>query len=215
MNYPSSWKFDALFSNCSHVFVNFGQWCASWPSHPQSWNRTVYSANVKAYISHLLHLKENYPHVNITWISTNPMPMHKKIFACPLTDWRLSNVISEYNLVTHDVVSRTGGLISYMDTFRIAFPAFDLSVDGTHYQGPVGVALASLFLQSFRSTNIESAGTWGKPNVTAEMYSRESGSQRRSAQKRRKRKGGKKKDKGKRRNGGRGERRSDARPDLS
>jgi len=150
MNYPSDWRFDTLFPKCSHVFVNFGQWCAGWPSNPRPWNRTLYSGKVKAFISHLLHLKENYPHVNITWISTNPLPMHTRMFACPLTDWRLPNVISAYNLVAHDVVSRTGGLISYLDTFCIAFPAFDLSFDGAHYQGPVGVALASLFLQSFR-----------------------------------------------------------------
>jgi hypothetical protein len=66
-------------------------------------------------------------------------------------------VISAYNLVAHDVISDTGGLVSYVDTFSIAFPAFDLTFDGAHYQGPVGVALAHLLLQSLnRKQNRES-----------------------------------------------------------
>jgi hypothetical protein len=160
MNYPSAWHFDDFFSNCSHVLVNFGQWPAS-TSRPRPWNRTFYSANVKAFISRLLLLKSKYVHVNISWVSTNPHPISfwGPVWGnhCPLHDWRLPHVISAYNLVAHDVISDTGGLVSYVDTFSIAFPAFDLTFDGAHYQGPVGVALAHLLLQSLnRKQNRES-----------------------------------------------------------
>ena len=57
-------------------------------------------------------------------------------------------MIFAYNLVVRDVISDTVGLASYLDTFSIAFPAFDLTFDGHHYQGPVGAALAYLVLQS-------------------------------------------------------------------
>ena len=89
--------------------------------------------------------------LNVAWVSTNPMPLNTAMTSCPATDWRFPHVLQRYNEIAETNVNLTHGRIKYIDLFSIAFHLFDLSYDGSHYQGPVGFALASRILDSLKT----------------------------------------------------------------
>ena len=80
-------------------------------------------------------------------MSTPLSPIHKKMTECPLSPYkgRLPHLVMEYNLVAREVVGRMDR-VEFMDTNLSMMPLFDVSFDGTHYQGPVGRSVAKQVL---------------------------------------------------------------------
>ena len=133
--YDFQWAYDEDMRECTHVFLNFGQWPLGWPSQPTPWLFDRYRRAVSATLQHLIHLKELHPHIKLTWVTTNPHTMSGSLLTCPPTDWRYPHLIREYNRIAIDEIQRTSnGSIRVLDTWSIIFPLFDLSFDSAHYQ---------------------------------------------------------------------------------
>jgi hypothetical protein len=142
--YPDTWSFDKLFPRCAHAFVNYGQWPAGWPTKPP-WRFQHYRKSIDRFFARLLALHDRHPNVTITWVSTNPHPFNRRMAQCPAQEWRFPHVIAAYNAAARAAAGRTGGVIGYLDAFRVALPLLDLSFDDAHYQGPVGAAIGRVF----------------------------------------------------------------------
>jgi hypothetical protein len=159
--YDSEWKYDEDLSDCTHVFINFGQWPLGWPSNPTPWLFDRYKCAVSTTLQHVLLLKGLHPHIRLTWVTTNPHPISSRLLTCPPTDWRYPHLIRAYNKIAIDEIQQiSNGSIHVLDTWSIVFPLFDLSFDSAHYQvmsqlqihshtnkrpdlqGPIGNALA-------------------------------------------------------------------------
>jgi hypothetical protein len=163
--FPHSWEpeYDEILPGCSHVFVNYGQWLSARISGTP-WNITRYRDSVAAFMRKLVAHKARHPHLNITWVSTHPYPINERMRTCPPYDWRLPHVISAYNTAARAEARRTRGAVGYLDTHRAILPLFELTFDGTHYQGPIGAAAASLLGHCLAgrcvgSENFEELGT--------------------------------------------------------
>jgi hypothetical protein len=133
--YDFQWEYDEDMRECTHVFLNFGQWPLGWPSQPTPWLFDRYRRAVSTTLQHLIHLKELHPHIKLTWVTTNPHTISGSLLTCPPTDWRYPHLIREYNRIAIDAIQRTSnGSIRVLDTWSIIFPLFDLSFDSAHYQ---------------------------------------------------------------------------------
>jgi hypothetical protein len=145
IHFPEEWGFENSLQECSQVFVNFGQWPASWGSQPVPWGFARYRQGIRAFLKMLVETKTRHQHLKITWVSTNPHPIMQSQMSCPPIDWRFPHVIDMYNLIAREEVAAFGSSLGYFDAYQIALPLMDLSFDMAHYQGPVGVALAHAF----------------------------------------------------------------------
>ena len=137
--FPYQWTYDAEMPHCAHVLVNFGQWPLSDFATTDPWDLKRYRMAVRAELRRFMRLRPKVR--SLTWVSTNPHPLGRAQRTCPATDWRFPHLIASFNHIAHAEVLRSPG-IGWLDTYAIAFPLSDLSFDGAHYQGPVGIALA-------------------------------------------------------------------------
>jgi hypothetical protein len=149
LNYPNEWVYSNEITSlgCTHVFVNVGHHPAAHCTVPP-WGMQNYRLAIEPLLAALVALKQSMPHIQIAWVDTNPctfIPHWQR--QCPAQDWRVPHILHGYNQVARQQVALTNGSISYFETFRAAFALFDLSFDLSHYQGPVGNALARLLLQ--------------------------------------------------------------------
>ena len=128
---------------CRQVFVNVG-------THPLAagWNLSEYRMGLEQLMLQLGSFSSRQGHrVPIMFISTPLSPIHKNMTECPLSPSkaRLPHLVMEYNLVAREVVGRMDR-VEFMDTNLSMMPLFDVSFDGTHYQGPVGRSVAKQVL---------------------------------------------------------------------
>ena len=132
-------------SNCSHVFANFGQWPLSYLV-PRPWNISRYSSRV-AEIARRFKAEQALYGNKLYWVTTSPHPItqfHQE--KLPNTyfgiDWRTEPFVMAYNAAAVSVMRSHG--IPVVDTFSITAPLVDLSYDGAHFLGTVGLAQARM-----------------------------------------------------------------------
>jgi hypothetical protein len=136
-------RLEQSIANCSHVFVNYGQWPFGYTSRPTPWTYERYQMSLKRTFKILLRMQNRRPGLKITWLSTSPHPPDWRQTDCPMVDWRVPHIIHDINEMAWELVKTTSGRISYLDIFGIIFPVFDLSFDRNHYQDMVGDAVAN------------------------------------------------------------------------
>ena len=136
-------RLERSIANCSHVFVNYGQWSFGYTSRPTPWTYERYRRSLKRNLEILLKMQNRQPGLKITWLSTSPHPPDWRQTDCPMVDWRVPHIIQDINLMAWELVQTTSGRISFLDIFGIIFPVFDLSFDRNHYQDMVGDAVAN------------------------------------------------------------------------
>ena len=136
--------------DCSHAFINYGQWSASWAAKTP-WPRSKYRESISQFSKGLSELKLIFPEVQLYFLSTNYQSFSAGMKSCPATDFRFPNIIDSYNDEARQVFS-AGSTVGYIDTTKVIRPLFDLSFDCAHYQGAVGVALANLIGNCFYHT---------------------------------------------------------------
>lgn len=132
-------------SNCSHVFANFGQWPLSY-FEEQPWSTEAYTQKITQIARRFQQLQARYGNKHY-WVTTNPFPMaqHQQQEIYDLhegIDWRTEPFVMLYNGAASRVMHAHG--IPVADTFSIAAPLVDLSYDGAHFLGTVGLAQARM-----------------------------------------------------------------------
>jgi hypothetical protein len=153
MHFDFDWKseWDANLVQCSHVFVNYGQWPGSWAAEqhapPGPWSFERYSQSIEQFARKLNYTKSNHPETKFYFLSTNLHSFSSLMTPCPVQDFRFPHVIEEYNRAACASLARVSKNVGYLDTNVVIRPLFDLSFDCAHYQGPVGVAVANLIGQ--------------------------------------------------------------------
>ena len=118
------------------------------------WRVEKYQRGIESVFQILLSAKMQHRQLlKVSWASTNPFPFSLKsgLMRCPATDWRIPPLLSAHNKIAAIECWKTNNTITYFDTFKVAFPLFDLSYDSAHHQGPVGVALASMLAYSLHN----------------------------------------------------------------
>ena len=147
--YDNDWTADheSMLRDCSHAFINYGQWPASWAAKVP-WPRSKYQESISQFSKRLSELKFMFPELQLYFLSTNYHSFSSGMKCCPATDFRFPHIIDSYNDEARKVFTADGA-VGYIDTARVIGPLFDLSFDCAHYQGAVGVALANLIGNCF------------------------------------------------------------------
>ena len=138
---------DRLGERCSAILVNSGQWWAASKRkpHPPYEPRTPssYAREVGSQMAHLAAISRKWS-VPVAWLATNPFPMNAggpnymssrarvyDMSACPPQERRFPHVLRGYNEAARLAAAEHG--VTYLDTWEIALPLFDLSADSSHY----------------------------------------------------------------------------------
>lgn len=137
-------------SHCTHVFVNFGQWPLSYVEK-QPWSVHRYAHQVQLIARHMASERIQYGNRQY-WVTTGPFPLHEKLHqwrhdqvgSTRGVDWRTEPFLLLFNKVANTIMKAHD--IDIVDTFSIASPLFDLSYDGAHYLGLVGLTQANIIM---------------------------------------------------------------------
>ena len=130
----------AELDSCTQLFLNVGQW----PLYC-GWNMSMYHRGLRALIAQVADFASRH-NVPVTVLATNPYPLFRTLSARSF-DFRLPHLVRGYNEIARKVVHvEASPWIQFLDTWPTAFALFDLSFDGGHYQGIVGMALAMTVL---------------------------------------------------------------------
>lgn len=131
-------------SNCSHVFTNFGQWPLSF-AVKSPWNSQQYTKQVEKVAQHMHDEQRRYKNKQF-WLTTGPLPFldhqQHKGWVWYGVDWRTEPFVQEFNNLARKVMKAKQ--LPVVDTWSIAAPLMDLSYDGAHYLGSVGLAQANM-----------------------------------------------------------------------
>lgn len=131
-------------SNCSFVFANFGQWPLSY-LFPSPWTPQQYSDRLQKIANHMQDEKRRYGNKQF-WVTTPPVSfMDQQQQKGPHgfgVDWRTEPFLQHFNDLARRVMVARG--IPVVDTWSIAAPLTELSYDGVHYLGTVGLAQARM-----------------------------------------------------------------------
>jgi hypothetical protein len=122
---------------CDTVVINFGQWPLSFQS-PALVSYTSYRGQLEALFATLSALT-----ADVFWMDTNPLPQHPYTRTCPPKDFRFPHVIAYYNEIA-SMSLRMYPRLKLIPSFDMVFQLWDVTYDGAHYSGPVGMALAKL-----------------------------------------------------------------------
>lgn len=166
MHFPFQLRTEQL-KNCKLVFINSGQWPASYAvnsiAETKPWTYERYRHQIREMFRNLNEMAIQNSQMHFVWIDTNPHTIMEYQLQCPPYDSRFPHVLDKYNAIAllelSNILFKRIESWSYFDAWNIAFPLFDLSYDLAHYQGPIGKELSHgvgrLILQIFcrNSTN--------------------------------------------------------------
>eukprot|EP01135_Chromosphaera_perkinsii_P007086 Nk52_evm25s684 gene=Nk52_evmTU25s684 len=131
-------QYPLAFANCTHIFINFGQWNGAavrkkYADQPDYFGRSV---------SRQIDMVRNHSKANarLFVFSLNSIPTKS---GCPVSDWRTPVLLDEYNH-TLEIVSREKNL-TYINIGNIANPMYDEPPDGTHF-GPGRATILAKYL---------------------------------------------------------------------
>jgi hypothetical protein len=149
-------KYDT--SSCSHVFVNWGHWPLSF-QETRPWTVDQYAAQVQRLAASMRQQQQRHRNRQF-WLTSNPSPIadyHQvRTHIRNGVDWRTDPFLLLFNKVSSTIMQAHG--IEIADTYSIASPLFDLSYDGSHYIGTVGMAQASMLVHAVCSDMHQAAG---------------------------------------------------------
>lgn len=129
--------------NCSHVFVNFGQWPLS-HLQPKPWTAQRYAEKVAKLAVRMQQQQEMYGNRHF-WVTTMPHPVvdiQQRKTARHGVDYRSDPFMMLFNKVASTAMQAHS--IPVVDVYSIASPLFDMSYDSAHYIGTVGLACANM-----------------------------------------------------------------------
>jgi hypothetical protein len=140
-----------LASSCKNVLFNFGQWPASHQGgYP--WSPRQYEIYVEADIAWMAELRTKYPHVNIWWVTTDPLAyISKMVLSPPPRDWRFEPMLEEYNKRANEIARQYQ--IPIIDTWASGNALHLLTIDGSHYKGIIEWTYANLVLTAMCNKN--------------------------------------------------------------
>lgn len=142
--------------NCSHVFINFGQWPVSYQV-ARPWSAQRYMKAVQKLALHIQKQQQQHGNKHY-WVTTGPMPLsaihQEKIYSA--LDHRTDPFLLLFNKIASTTMHAHG--IPVVDTYSIASPLFDMSYDGSHYVGTVGLEQAAMIMNIFCQDLLQPAG---------------------------------------------------------
>jgi hypothetical protein len=130
-------------SNCSHVFMNFGQWPVSL-MQPQPWDVRRYAQQVAQLAASMKQQQQQYGNRQF-WLTSSSHPVvdiQQRKTPRHGVDWRTDPYIMLFNKVASTVMQAHG--VPVVDIYSIASPVLDMSYDAAHYIGTVGLAQAGM-----------------------------------------------------------------------
>ena len=179
---------DHLGERCTAVLYNSGQWWASWKLKPDDLDKyhtqwkvgkaepytpTQYAqAVLMRQIAALKDLNARWPDLRVAWLATNPYPInvggagymrhpaqHYDMSRCPPKERRFPHLLAAYNNEARRICAAHG--VSFLDTWDITLPLFDISADGAHFalrHSPIAKAQATRILAWALGTQSPSRG---------------------------------------------------------
>jgi hypothetical protein len=129
-------------SNCTHVFVNFGQWAPAYTAGNEPLTPESYAQRLVVVAQHLEAEKTRFGNDHY-WVTMNAFPT-RRVLHGKGSDWRTDPMLLLYNKIATSIMHLHG--IPVVDTYSIAAPLSDVSYDAAHYVGVVGQAQARMML---------------------------------------------------------------------